>query len=71
MSGVEVLIVNNRYSRKVMVRFHPTPFFNKERYMIVMATEMAWCLFFSVTAVSVVYGIGRAIEWFACEVFEE
>jgi hypothetical protein len=54
-----------------MVRFHPTPFFNKERYMIVMATEMAWCLFFSVTAVSVVYGIGRAIEWFACEVFEE
>ena len=54
-----------------MVRFHPTPFFNKERYMIGIATEMAWCLFFSVTAVSVGYGIGRVIEWFACEVFEE
>lgn len=39
--------------------------------MSVIATEIAWCLLSSITAVSIVCGICKAIEWLAVEVFEE
>jgi hypothetical protein len=39
--------------------------------MGVIATEIAWCLLSSITALSILYGIGKAIEWLAIEVFQE